>query len=209
MPDGSALAAFLLRSALHCLCHHQNFRLPLAASAPLEGLSLFIFRHFGSEEPLVQLYHIRQCVLFVPFSHSNPKSMKHRPNWHIVLVTELPLELQRGETLLRGGEQMDGRKPIQQRELTPVHYGVGCKALPVVALFAFEAFLVLLSIMMDASAFRADNALTYSVLFQLVLTGFLVRKLLGKINQVHLMSSFVETKITHDSAKLWHNTYFR
>ena len=33
---------------------------------------------------------------------------------------------------------MDGREPVQQRELAPVHHGIGSEALPVVALFALE-----------------------------------------------------------------------
>lgn len=135
--------------------------------------------------------------------------MKHRPDWHIVLVAELPLKFRRGETLLRGREQMDGREPVQQRELAPVHHGIGRKALPVVALFALEAFLVVLPVMVDASALGADHALPYSVLLQLALAGFLAGKLLGEIYQVHRVSSFDGTKVAPDYAKMGHKVYFR
>ena len=157
----------------------------------------------------VEFHHVLECVPFVPFAHRYPQFMKHRPDWHIVLVAELPLKFRRGETLLRGREQMDGREPVQQRELTPVHHGIGRKALPVVTLFALEAFLVILPVMVDASALGANHALPYSVLFQLALAGFLAGKLLGEINQVHRLSSFVGTKIAPDCAKLPRKVYFR
>ena len=209
MLDGRVLVAFLRRVALHGLGHHQDLRLPLAATAFLERLSLLIVRHFRREEPFVEFHHVLECVPFVPFAHRYPQFMKHRPDWHIVLVAELPLKLRRGETLLRGREQMNGREPVQQRELAPVHHGIGRKALPVVALFALEAFLVILPVMVDASALGADHALPYSVLFQLALAGFLVRKLLGEINQVHRISSFDGTKVVPDCAKTRRKVYFR
>lgn len=207
--DGRVFVLLLRRVALHGLDHHQDLRLPLAAAPLLERLPFLILRHFRREEPLVELHHVLQFVLFVPFAHRYPQFMKHRPNRSVSLVPELALDFRRGETLLRGGQKMDGREPVQQRELAPVHHGIGRKALPVVAVFALEAFLVVLPVMVDASALGADHALPYPVLFQLVLAGFLAGKLLGEINQVHLVSSFVGTKIAPDCAKTRHKVCFR
>ena len=209
VPDGRVFVAFLRRVALHGLGHHQDLRLPLAATAFLERLSLLIIRHFRREEPFIEFHHVLECVLFIPFAHRYPQFMKHRPNRSVSLVPELALELRRGETLLRGREQMDGCEPVQQRELAPVHHGIGRKALPVVALFALETFLVILPVMVDAFALGAYNALPYPVLLQLALAGFLVGKLLGEINQVHRISSFVGTKIAPDCANLWRKIHFR
>ena len=104
------------------------------------------------------------------------------------IVPELTLEFGGGDAALRRSQQMHGREPIQQRDLTSMHDGAGRMALAIMTLLAFETFLVTLPVMVDAFALRADHALSYSVLFQLALACFLTGKLLGEINQVHLES---------------------
>ena len=75
---------------------------------------------------------------------------------------QLSLHLQGGETLFGGGQKVHSDEPIAERELGVVHYGVSAEALPVSAVLALEAFLVVLPIMLCAAAFRAHYALLFA-----------------------------------------------
>ena len=83
----------------------------------LERLVLLGIRDFGGEEAFVQFNHIAHLVLGIPFTHGISEFMKHRPDWHIVLVAELALELGGGEALLRRGQQAHGNEQAPQRQM--------------------------------------------------------------------------------------------
>lgn len=121
--------------------------------------------------------------------------MKHRSDWHIVLVSELALEFGGGEALLRRGQQVHGDEPVPQRQLAPVHHGVRLQALAVMAALALEALLVAFPIMLLASAARADDSLCLTVLSQLAPAAFLIRKDLHKVNKSHV-TLFYGDKVT-------------
>lgn len=112
--------------------------------------------------------------------------MKHRPDWHIVPVPQLPLEFGGGEALLRRGQQVHGDEPVAQRQLASMHDGVGLQALAVTAALALEALLVALPVMLLASAVRADDALRLAILSQLALAALLVGKLPHKVDKSHV-----------------------
>ena len=141
---------------------------------PFERLILLGIRDFGGKEALVQLHHPEHLILGIPFTHGIPEFMKHRPDWHIVLVAELALEFGGGEALLRQSQQVHGDEPVPQWQLAPVHHGVRLQTLAIAAVLALEAPLVALPVILLTTAVRADDTLCLTVLFQLALAGFLV-----------------------------------
>ena len=84
----------------------------LASAPALPRLVLLAFWGLGGEESFAHLHCPAHLVLRVPLAHDTPKLMKYRPDWHIVLVTQLTLEFRRGETLPRRGEQVHRREPV-------------------------------------------------------------------------------------------------
>ena len=167
----------------------------MAAVSPFERLILLGIRGFGGEEAFVKFNHAAHLVLGVPFTHGITEFMKHRPDWHIVLVSELSLEFGCGEALLRRGQQVHGDEPVPQRQLAPVHHGVRLQTLAVMAVLALEALLVAFPVMLLASAVRADDSLCLTVLSQLTFAASLIRKDLHKVNKFHV-PLFYRDKVT-------------
>ena len=61
-----------------------------------------------------------------------------------------------------------------------MHDGVSPQTLPIVAVLAFETFLVFLPVVLSGAAFRTDNALFLTYLFPFRLAALLARELLDK-----------------------------
>lgn len=116
------------------------------------------------------------------------------PYWIVVLVSQLPQKFRGGKALFGACEEMHRDKPIPQRQLAAMHDRTRLEALPVTALLAFEALLVLLPVVVLASTHGTYNTLFFSILFQFHFTSFLIGKQIVEFNNIHNLSFFCKDR---------------
>lgn len=198
---------FLTIFHFFCLCHHQNRRSFLTATASLQHFLLAAFR-FGINACKIAFIHFsksRKLIAIISGTHRNTDLLHHVPNWLIAFMSQLSLHLFCRKPLLSRGHKVYRYEPMKERKIRTFHNSLASQCRPGSTVCALKLFNALHPIMRSAITFSASNARLLTVIPKRILAGLLIRKSIDKFYKLHI-HDFEAKLVRHSVNYLWFGT---
>ena len=167
----------VLRTAFVVLSNGNKYAL-------ISGFSSANTLNFCTKVGIIELDDSTKCIVGISGLHSFANPAQQIPG-SFVADRDPPGQSQCGDAALVTGHQIDRPKPFGQRQMCPVHDGIGSERGLMTAVGTLIASGTIQRIAMLMTANRAYKALWPLNAVQIVCTGFFIGKTLEKLSITH------------------------
>ena len=171
--------------------HDKDGGLALAPTPTFEREILLAFRRFGGEEAFVYLHVPMKIIMCITLAHHVTELMYHFPYGLVTLAPQLALDFLGGYGTLGRGQEKHCGKPVTHRQVTSLHHHTGTQDHLMFTVHTRPRLVARVPIQTQTAALATEQAVVVTETTQRRLAGCLVRVLMVKIKQVHIIYVFI------------------